>query len=217
MGVSFLLIDVDGTIVNSYPGIRASFIHALDTIGYPIPSEERLRKVPGPQIYDTMIDLGLSPDAATRGLAAFRQHYRQHGWHNATLFEGWSALLHKLRSEGFTLCTATSKNQDLAAQTLTHLGLADAFDFIGGADVEQGRQGKAAVIAHVLDTMHINPATQPVLMIGDRSHDTEGAAEFGIPTVLVQWGHGEEAEWNAAYDYAGDIATLEEKIHAFFK
>ncbi|MFC6316926.1 HAD hydrolase-like protein [Corynebacterium gerontici] len=215
--MSVLLIDVDGTIVNSYPGIRASFIHALETIGYPIPSEERLRKVPGPQIYDTLIDLGLPPEDAKHGLQAFRKHYRRHGWHNAALFEGWPELLRTLREEGFTLCTATSKNQDLAAQTLEHLGVGDAFDFIGGADVDAGRQGKAAVIDHVLRTLNIDPTQQRALMIGDRSHDTEGAAEFDIPTILVQWGHGEEAEWNAAYDYAGDISTLEEKIHAFFK
>ncbi|GGG71302.1 HAD hydrolase-like protein [Corynebacterium pelargi] len=211
-----LLIDVDGTIVNSYPGIRASFITALKAIEQPIPEEARLRKVPGPQIYDTLRDLGLDHDTASEGLAAFRADYREHGWHNATLFPGWDTLLPRLRQQGYTLCTATSKNQALAARTLEHLGVAEHFDFIGGADVEGGRQGKQAVIQHVLSTVDADPANTPMLMIGDRTHDTEGAAHFSIPTILVGWGHGEQEEWDQAFDYAGDITTLEEKIHGFF-
>jgi phosphoglycolate phosphatase len=30
------------------------------------------------------------------------------------------------------------------------------------------------------------------LMVGDRSHDVEGAAEHGIDTVVVGWGYGRE-------------------------
>jgi phosphoglycolate phosphatase len=31
-----------------------------------------------------------------------------------------------------------------------------------------------------------------VLMVGDRSHDVDGAATHGIDTVVVGWGYGQE-------------------------
>ena len=31
--VNTLLLDVDGTLIDSFPGIRDGFLHALDTLG----------------------------------------------------------------------------------------------------------------------------------------------------------------------------------------
>ena len=36
--------------------------------------------------------------------------------------------------------------------------------------------------------------TLGVLLVGDRKHDVEGAARYGIPTVLVGWGYGTPQE-----------------------
>lgn len=43
----------------------------------------------------------------------------------------------------------------------------------------------------------------PMIMLGDRAHDIEGAASHGLPTVAVTWGYaapGEvaEATWTVA-------------------
>jgi phosphoglycolate phosphatase len=40
-------------------------------------------------------------------------------------------------------------------------------------------------------------------MVGDRSHDVEGAAEHGIDTVVVGWGYG-----SADFDEPGAAAAL---------
>lgn len=39
-----LLFDLDGTLVDSFPGIRTSFLHTLHEKNWEIPSEERIRK-----------------------------------------------------------------------------------------------------------------------------------------------------------------------------
>ena len=59
---------------------------------------------------------------------------------------------------------------------------------IAGASVDGTRATKADVLAHALSQLH--PLPERLLMVGDRAHDVEGAAEHGIDTVVVGWGYG---------------------------
>ena len=52
-------------------------------------------------------------------------------------------------------------------------------------------------------------------MIGDRLHDIEGAAHFGLPTVAVTWGYGAQAEWDQAWATAHTPAELAAIVNAF--
>ena len=49
---------------------------------------------------------------------------------------------------------------------------------------------KADVVAHALT--QLQPLPERVLMVGDRSHDVDGAAAHGIDTVVVGWGYGRD-------------------------
>jgi len=52
-----------------------------------------------------------------------------------------------------------------------------------------------------------------VLMVGDRSHDVEGAAEHGIDTVVVGWGYGAgDFDDDAGVERIADVATLREVL-----
>ena len=83
---------------------------------------------------------------------------------------------------------ATSKAQPTAQRILAHFGLDGHFEVIAGASPDGTRAAKADVVAHALE--QLAPLPERVLMIGDRSHDVEGAAEHGINTVVVGWGYG---------------------------
>lgn len=207
-GMKVLLIDVDGTIINSFPGIRQSLFKALDEYGWPRPSEEVLRKLPGPPLKVTLRSYGMNESEVNEVFGLYRTFYSEDGWSNSRLFDGWEESLKLWKEQGFTLCTATSKNEDTAAQMLEHLGVAHYFDFIGGAN-NIDRDTKADVIAWVLQNLGIEDSASGIaLMIGDRSHDTEGAAKFGIPTALVGWGHGDQAEFDQAAYFAHNMREL---------
>ncbi|AEG82109.1 hypothetical protein CULC809_01577 [Corynebacterium ulcerans 809] len=214
--MSTLLIDVDGTIVRSYPGIRTSFIEAMNHIGHPVPDEDWLHRIPGPPMDETMRSLNLDPDTTSAALAAFRRHYDGGGWRDCELFAGWAEALPEWKAQGLRICTATSKSESLAREVLTELGVAHHFDFIGGADAAEGRETKSHVIAHVLQSMNVETGNSDILMIGDRFHDVEGAQEYGIPTALVGWGHGSPSEWESARFYASDMADLKGIVRDFF-
>lgn len=55
------------------------------------------------------------------------------------------------------------------------------------ASLDDTRTKKAAVIEYVLASVG-SPKPEQVLMVGDRRHDVEGAAAFGIDCVGVLYG-----------------------------
>lgn len=207
--MNILLVDVDGTLIDSFPGIRASFLHALQQTGWPVPPEERIRAIAGPPMIETLRDLGMPEPQAQLALAHYLDYYGHTGWKMSSPFPGMHEFLSWARSAGFLLCTATSKGEFFAEQALRHHGFWEFFDFMGAAQEDGPRRSKAAVIAHVLDSMQLRGKEQTILMVGDRIHDIDGAGEFGIETVAVAWGYGTTEERNAARYEAATPAQLE--------
>jgi phosphoglycolate phosphatase len=182
-----VLFDLDGTLTDSAQGIVSSFRHALDAIGAPVPRGDLATRVVGPPMHHTLNEMGLGERAAD-AIAAYRADYSTRGWEMNKLFEGIPALLADLRAAGVRLAVATSKAEPTARRILAHFGLDEHFEVIAGASVDGVRATKADVVAHAL--AQLEPLPDRVLMVGDRSHDVEGAAEHGIDTVMVGWGYG---------------------------
>lgn len=182
-----VIFDLDGTLTDSAEGIVASFLHALDHVGAPVPPGDLFAQIVGPPMDDTFraMDLG---DEAEEAIAAFRAEYGARGWAMNALFEGIEALLVDLRAAGVRLAVATSKLEPTARRILAHFGLDQHFEVIAGASPDGSRKTKVEVLAHALS--QLEPLPERVLMVGDRSHDVHGAAAHGIDTVVVGWGYG---------------------------
>lgn len=211
-----LLFDLDGTLVDSFPGIRESFLYTLNAMNWPIPAEERINRVPGPPMEETLRSLGMSPTQAQQGLQIYLDRYGKTGWDNSTDFPGMRDLLFRLKDEGYRICTATSKGEYFAEKTLRRYGMYEVLDFMGAAQENGPRRDKAAVIRHVIESVdltHRDPLLEHVLMIGDRSHDIEGAAKFSINCVAVTWGYGTPEEWAQAQYTVTTAEELERIIH----
>ncbi|WP_170847072.1 HAD hydrolase-like protein [Mycolicibacterium fluoranthenivorans] len=182
-----VLFDLDGTLTDSADGIVASFRHALDTVGAPVPDGDLAGRIVGPPMHHTLSEMGLG-DRVEAAITAYRADYTTRGWAMNSLFDGIPALLEDLRAAGVRLAVATSKAETTAHRILTHFGLDGYFEVIAGASSDGSRSAKADVVAHAL--AQLSPLPERVLMIGDRSHDVEGAGEHGIDTVVVGWGYG---------------------------
>jgi len=183
-----VIFDLDGTLTDSAQGIVASFRHALGAIGAVVPDGDLVGMIVGPPMHHTLQSMGLG-EQADAAVAAYREDYRTRGWAMNRTFDGIPALLADLRSAGVRLAVATSKAEPTAHRILTHFGLDEHFEVIAGASVDGLRAAKADVVKHAL--AQLEPLPERVLMVGDRSHDVEGAAEHGIETVVVGWGYGQ--------------------------
>jgi phosphoglycolate phosphatase len=182
-----VIFDLDGTLTDSAEGIVASFLRALSHVGAAVPEGDLAAQIVGPPMEDTFyaLELGEHADAA---IAAFRAEYGSRGWAMNTLFDGIAPLLADLRAAGVRLAVATSKLEPTAQRILAHFGLEQHFEVIAGASPDGSRKTKIDVLAHALD--QLRPLPERVLMVGDRSHDVDGAAHHGIDTVVVGWGYG---------------------------
>jgi phosphoglycolate phosphatase-like HAD superfamily hydrolase len=192
-----VLFDLDGTLTDSAEGIVSSFRHALQTVGAPVPEGDLATRVVGPPMHHTLSALGLG-EQADAAIAAYRADYTSRGWAMNSLFDGIPGLLADLRAAGVRLAVATSKAEPTARRILEHFGLDGYFEVIAGARPDGSRAAKADVVAHAL--RQLQPLPDRVLMVGDRMHDVEGAAEHGIDTVVVGWGYG-------AADFSGPAAV----------
>jgi phosphoglycolate phosphatase-like HAD superfamily hydrolase len=184
-----VIFDLDGTLTDSAQGIVSSFRHALGQIGAVVPDGDLAGRIVGPPMHHTLSAMGLGDDADA-AIAAYRADYSTRGWAMNSLFEGVAALLADLKAAGVRLAVATSKAEPTARRILEHFGLDGYFEVIAGASVDGSRATKSDVVAHAL--AQLRPLPDRVLMVGDRSHDVEGAAEHGIDTVVVGWGYGRD-------------------------
>ena len=204
-----VIFDLDGTLTDSAQGVVASFRHALEAVGAQIPDGDLAARVVGPPMHHTMQTLGLG-DRADEAVAAYRADYTSRGWAMNTLFDGIVELLEDLRADGVRLAVATSKAEPIAQRILEHFGIDGHFEVIAGATTDGTRAAKAEVLAHAL--AQLEPLPQRVLMVGDRAHDVDGAAEHGIATVVVGWGYGRDDATEAAAAHVTTVGELREVL-----
>nr|VTO97527.1 5'-nucleotidase [Mycobacterium riyadhense] len=203
-----VIFDLDGTLTDSADGIVASFLHALGHIGAEVPDGDLAAQIVGPPMDETFRSMALG-GRVDDAIAAFRAEYGARGWAMNSLFAGIDALLADLQASGVRLAVATSKLEPTARRILAHFGLDQHFEVIAGATADGSRSSKTEVLNHALE--QLRPLPERVLMVGDRSHDVEGAAAHGIDTVVVGWGYG-QADFAELIDATGvtHAATIAE-------
>ena len=198
MNVTHLLIDLEGTITDSHSGIARSLQYAFTETGYEPPSDERVRDVIGPPFELTFPSLGVPEHDFHRVVAKYRERYNDVGLFENRIYDGVVEMLHELRDAGVVLALATAKPEEPARRITAHFGLTELFHFEAGAGTHPGEgRTKAQVITYALDALGIEGGSH-VLMLGDRDHDVEGAAQNGIDCIGVTWGFGSVDELTEA-------------------
>jgi phosphoglycolate phosphatase len=208
--ITCVLFDMDGTLLDSAPGVTSSAAYALAAVGAPVPAQDALRRFVGPPMIESFRTVaGLDEPTAQRALQHYRKAYADHGAEQSSLYDGITQLLEQLQSAGIPMAVATSKVEDQAVRLAQRFGIEGHFINVCGASDSEGRATKAEVIAELLLRLRAlgidlsNPA-----MVGDRSHDVAGAAGHGIATIFVSWGYGEAQEASDAAAVASSPAAL---------
>jgi phosphoglycolate phosphatase len=191
-----VLFDLDGTIVDSAPGITATLAYTFEHLGMPVPSPTKLLEYVGPPILESFEQLaGMTEVEAHQALAIYRERYLEHGVGNVSIYPGLADLLRAIHESPVALSLATSKPESLARIALTSLGVIQYLDVLTGASEDEVRSAKADVVEEALIRLRAFGAdTSRPIMVGDRFYDVEGAAVHGVPTIFVEWGYGSPAE-----------------------
>ena len=189
--------DLDGTIIDSAPGITNSVMYALEKFGIEETEREKLYKFIGPPLTDSFA-----------GFYGFDDT----GIFECSVYPGFEKSLKALKAAGKRLFVATSKPEVYARRIIEHFDLDQYFEYVAGMELDGGRGSKAEVIGYLIDTCRMQDKKR-ILMIGDREHDVLGAKQEGLDCMGVLYGFGnrEELEKAGALYVAGtpeDIAGI---------
>ncbi len=197
-GIENVLFDLDGTLSDNSEGIIEGLNRAMKSLGQPPLDEEAVHRVIGPPLHDVMVEqLGVPEELVEEAIVAYRSYYSTEGLHRNRLYPGIIDVLDALRSEGLRLAVATSKPEVFAVPILERFGIADRFEAIGAASLDNSRREKSQVIRHVSRSTGFDPVR--TVMVGDRSHDIDGARLAGLGcSIGVLWGFGDREELERA-------------------
>lgn len=201
-----VFLDLDGTLMDSRPGILASLAAAFGEVGRPELATEDLTWMIGPPFAESFPKLGLENSQAA--MDAYRRHYQDGGMFNATVYDGIHAMLSGLQQAGHRLYLATAKPHVQARKVTRHFGLADAMVAEFGPELDGTRNWKGDLLAHALEITGEDPVDS--VMVGDRHHDVSAALSVGMPAIAVSWGYGAIEEWEGA----ANIISAPDELHA---
>jgi phosphoglycolate phosphatase len=208
-----VLLDLDGTLIDSQPGILASCIATLRALGHEPGEALDIKRFIGPPLEDVLRDLlqARGDDRVAEAVAIYRQHYGESGLLDSQPYPGVGDALAEMRRAGLRIVLATSKREVFARRILENLRFAPYFDAIYGSVPGGALDHKPELLAHILSEQDISAAHG--LMVGDRRHDIIGAHAVKMRGLGVLWGYGGRDELEAAgadqlVEQTADLARL---------
>jgi len=193
-----VLMDLDGTLTDPFPGITRCIQHALAALGRPVPPANDLRWCIGPPLPKSFATLlnSQDPSQIDAAMNKYRERFSTVGLFENSVFPGIADALDVLQQQGHDLIVATSKPTLFSVRIIEHFGLKKYFRSVDGSELDGTRGDKTSLIAHILVRDAIPP--KKALMVGDREHDIIGARQNHVPGIGVLWGYGSREELEAA-------------------
>lgn len=193
-----VLFDLDGTVTDPGIGITNSIMYALHKFGIEVEDRTSLYPFIGPPLKESYHKYyGFDEAKQEQGVVWYREYYRDKGIFENILYDGMDRLLKQIKDSGRQVVLATSKPEEFADRILKHFGIAQYFDFVAGAAMDDTRTKKTEVIEYALTSCGITDVSTAV-MVGDREYDILGAKAFGMDSIGVLYGYGDRQELEAA-------------------
>lgn len=186
-----LIFDLDGTLVDSIPGIESSLREALLALTN-IREIPELRNQIGPPIGTILSNLfpDMDRDSLAMVESKFRKIYNETGWEQSIPYQGVTGLLERLHRQQDSLFVATNKPLLPTRKILAHTGLLPLFtDILCPDSLSPSYSSKADLLRGL---MRIHALTkEATVYIGDQPGDQSAAADCDILFVGVTYGYGD--------------------------
>jgi phosphoglycolate phosphatase len=216
-----ILIDVDGTLVDSVPDLAYCVDQMMQALGRPAWGETRVRDWVGNGV-ERLVRRALlgqlegEPDEADfeRAYPIFLELYAENTSKRSCLYPGIREGLDYLRGAGYALGCVTNKAARFTEPLLRDLGVRDCFGLVVSGDTLPRKKPDPLPLLHAARHFGVQPAD--ALMVGDSVSDVKAARAAGFTIYCMSYGynHGmdiRQAHPDAVMDSLTEIRGLLEK------
>jgi phosphoglycolate phosphatase len=185
-----LIFDLDGTLIDSLPGITHSLNHTLSAHQLPTHSQAVVRSFVGNGL--KVLIQRAAPAHADETLidslvATFKENYATSWKSGSKPYPAIPLLLQSLQKDGYQLAVLSNKTHDFTTEITRQTFPLIHFEMILGQQEGVPHKPQPAGIYHIAQTMGVAP--EQCVMIGDSITDMETAANAEIPSIAVTWGY----------------------------
>jgi len=194
-----ILIDVDGTLVDSVPDLAYCVDKMMRAMGRSAHGETRVRDWVGNGVERLVrralvgrLDGEPPEDEFQRAYPIFLDLYAENTSKRSVLYPGVREGLDYLGSRGFKLGCVTNKAACFTEPLLRDLGVRDAFGIVVAGDTLAKKKPDPLPLLHAAEYFDVAPAA--ALMIGDSVSDVKAARAAGFAILCMDYGynHGQD-------------------------
>lgn len=206
--ISGVILDIDGTLVDSNEAHARAWQEALEAYGYNLLYGE-IRQLIGmgaDQVLPILIGVDSQSEEGQEisNLRAeiFQTRYLPH----LRPFPQARELLARMRAEGLTLVVGSSARQNELEKLLTIANVADLIQAVTAADdAERSKPAPDIVEAALAKMPHPH---NTVVMLGNTPYDLEAATHAGVALIALRCGGWQDADLHGALAIYDDPADL---------
>lgn len=213
-----ILIDVDGTLVDSVPDLAWCSDEMMTRIGMTPHGEDKVRNWVGNGV-ERLVRRSLigqldgEPDEALfeQAYPIFLDLYADNNSKRSHLYEGVKEGLDYLQAQGCKLGCVTNKAEQFTIPLLNDLGVASYFSIIISGDTLPKKKPDPLPLLHAAG--HFGVQAENCLMVGDSISDVKAARAAGFSIICMSYGynHGDDirdANPDAVIDSMAEFPSL---------
>ena len=217
-----VLIDVDGTLVDSVPDLTYCVDEMMKRLDMPAHGEAKVRNWVGNGV-ERLVRRALvgqldgEPDEALyeQAYPIFLELYRDNTSKRSCLYPGIKEGLDYLKTEGYKMGCVTNKAAQFTEPLLKDLGVYDYFSIVISGDSLPQKKPDPAPLLHAAKFFKVSP--EQAMMIGDSISDVKAARAAGFRIVCMTYGynHGvdiRDANPDAVMDSMAELPDLLGKL-----
>lgn len=185
------IFDLDGTLIDSYPGILESLNYALTYLGRPSIDLASVKKMVGKGL-ENLILQAIGPEKLEEGKSLFRAHYDQAHITGTFLLPQVVATLSALQEKEVKMSVASNKPSEYTRRILRHLQLQSFFSHSFGPEQVKKTKPDPAMLRELMDQMRVEP--RQVLYVGDMVMDIQTARNADVDVAVIPSGGNSREE-----------------------
>ena len=193
--IRLVILDFDGTLGDTRANIVLTMQQTLETLGYPVASEEAIAATIGLPLEEGFVVLipGISPEEVACCARTYRGSFEKNRqWLVPALFPQVKETLAAMSADGYVLTVASSRSSRSLKGFLQDME-ADAYiSYVLGADnVSRAKPDPEPVLKTLRD---LGYSAQEALVVGDMPVDILMGKRAGARTCAVTYGNATRAQ-----------------------